>query len=141
MRVPTIEAEYIICAQLARNRDEAAKRCHQLRVGEMFAKAIQKPESRAEVILQNMKCIVCGVPMKARRSSKKTCSVRCRLRLSRIRRATMALPEAEQTKRAAELNKRWRREQREVERMEKRKPKQSLKEIEDDIRATMAAIS
>src|SRR5215471_11356608 len=36
------------------------------------------------------KCVLCGSPMSARRTTKRTCSSRCRTQLSRLQRATAA---------------------------------------------------
>jgi hypothetical protein len=41
----------------------------------------------------DFKCIICGAPMAVQRSTKKTCSARCRTQLSRLARAVRAKQE------------------------------------------------
>jgi len=55
----------------------------------------------------HLACVVCGKRIRAVRSTKKTCSNACRLRLSRWER----LPKTVKRKRAAKLAKQWRRAQ------------------------------
>lgn len=61
-----------------------------------------RTQTKAKVFRErsaDFKCIVCGASMAAQRSTKQTCSARCRTRLSRLVRATNA---AETEKRLAE---------------------------------------
>jgi hypothetical protein len=48
----------------------------------------------------DFKCIICGAPMAVQRSTKKTCSARCRTQLSRLARAVRAKERAEQDEQA-----------------------------------------
>jgi hypothetical protein len=68
--------------------------------GEMLNKFIREQKAEAQASVFNkafedksgfvFKCILCGSPMQVRRSTKQTCSSRCRTQLSRLQRATAA---------------------------------------------------
>ena len=121
------ETELAIAERLSRNRHQAEMR--QLYANIKYAEALDGVTNPIE-----MQCVICGAPMRARRVSKKTCSARCRLKLSRVVRACRALPKAEQRKRGAEVKRRWRRTQAAAREEEKRKRKRSLDEITAEIK-------
>jgi hypothetical protein len=67
---------------------------------EMRSKFIREQRAEAQAYVFNkvfedksgyvFKCVLCGSPMPVRRSTKRTCSSRCRTQLSRLQRATSA---------------------------------------------------
>lgn len=67
---------------------------------EMRNKFIREQRAKAQACVFNKmledknmyvcKCVLCGSPMPMRRSTKRTCSSRCRTQLSRLQRATAA---------------------------------------------------
>jgi len=67
---------------------------------EMRSKFIREQRAEAQACVFNKvledknmyvcKCVLCGSPMPMRRSTKRTCSSRCRTQLSRLQRATAA---------------------------------------------------
>jgi hypothetical protein len=67
---------------------------------EMRNKFIREQRAKAQAFVFNkvfedktgyvFKCVLCGSPMPVRRSTKRTCSSRCRTQLSRVQRATAA---------------------------------------------------
>jgi len=132
MRVPSIDQEYEILERLNFNQREATGQHWMTRME--IAHVKDKPLA--------LHCVICGEPMLAQRRSKTTCSNRCRLRLSRFRRARKTLSKAELRKRDAVVSKRWRRataKARAKERAEeKRRSKMSLEELTANIKANLA---
>jgi hypothetical protein len=132
MKALTIDQEQSIRERMAQNKRDAEGR-------RLFADL-----RRREILDLNpleLQCVVCGTAMKAQRQSKKTCSARCRLRLSRWLRAHAALPKAELRKRDAELRRRWRRAASAVKAEEKGKSKRSREEILTEFVADIKALN
>jgi len=133
----TIDEEYALVQRFKRNRHEAET--HSLYLHCLIGEARHKAGRE-----MNLQCVICGQPMEAQRKSKKTCSARCRLRLSRWMRGYLALPKAEIRKREAEVRKRnkaaVRAARRAAKEEEKRKPKRSLEQITKDIKRNLAKL-
>jgi len=79
---------------------------------EMRSKFIREQRAEAQAYVFNkvfedksgyvFKCVLCGSPMPVRRSTKRTCSSRCRTQLSRLQRATSAAQRRAQEEREDE---------------------------------------
>jgi endogenous inhibitor of DNA gyrase (YacG/DUF329 family) len=132
---PTIDEEQVMRERIARNNEEAKS------LDAYTTLLVSKARGEAREA-HRFACLVCGRPMQVQRRSKKTCSSRCRLKLSRWTRAYYALPKAEIRKREAELNKRWRKKQRQARAAakaeEERISKQSREEVMAGISAALA---
>jgi endogenous inhibitor of DNA gyrase (YacG/DUF329 family) len=131
MKALTIDQEQALLERLSRNKHDAEMR-------RLLANARRTEALDPLLNPFELHCVVCGAAMKAQRRSKKTCSSRCRLRLSRWLRAYFALPEAERRKREDELQKRWKRAAAAAKSAEKRKPKRSLAQLTADNKATLS---
>jgi hypothetical protein len=137
MAMLTVDQELKWNERLRRNQDAVEARD----LGRNFDRALvrqrQSDEDRQASII-DVECVVCGAKMEALRRTKRTCSSRCRLKLSRAMRAVRALPEREQRKRDAEIRRRWRRVLAEEKNNEKSKPRQSRKEVVREIKHVLA---
>ena len=70
-------------------------KAHQCRTAMKWHLAEMMQEARTHVLpvydeLRELNCVICGAPMKAKRVTRRTCSGRCRARLSRLIRAERA---------------------------------------------------